>query len=223
MINFGSENTLIKSKLINRRMFLLNTAKAVVFLGIFGRLVSLQINEATKYKTLSDKNRFREWKLAPQRGLIRDFFNKEIASNKKVYQLHITPENSPDLEKLFFRLKTLLSLSDQRIFYLKRKIAKQKPWEPIIVSDNLTWSEFSRINLFLHELQGVEPVVSVARVYDDESAAHIVGYVSQVSAKDLQKKEYLRDMAVTGISVGKTGLEHKLDQKDNWKSWFPKI
>ena len=66
---------------------------------------------------------------------------------------------------------------------------------------------------FLHELQGVEPVVSVARVYDDESAAHIVGYVSQVSAKDLQKKEYLRDMAVTGISVGKTGLEHKLDQK----------
>ena len=213
MINFGSENTLIKSKLINRRMFLLNTAKAVVFLGIFGRLVSLQINEATKYKTLSDKNRFREWKLAPQRGLIRDFFNKEIASNKKVYQLHITPENSPDLEKLFFRLKTLLSLSDQRIFYLKRKIAKQKPWEPIIVSDNLTWSEFSRINLFLHELQGVEPVVSVARVYDDESAAHIVGYVSQVSANDLQKKEYLRDMAVTGISVGKTGLEHKLDQK----------
>ena len=213
MINFGSENTLIKSKLINRRMFLLNTAKAVVFLGIFGRLVSLQINEATKYKTLSDKNRFREWKLAPQRGLIRDFFNKEIASNKKVYQLHITPENSPDLEKLFFRLKTLLSLSDQRIFYLKRKIAKQKPWEPIIVSDNLTWSEFSRINLFLHELQGVEPVVSVARVYDDKSAAHIVGYVSQVSAKDLQKKEYLRDMAVTGISVGKTGLEHKLDQK----------
>ncbi len=213
MINFGSENTLIKSKLINRRMFLLNTAKAVVFLGIFGRLVSLQINEATKYKTLSDKNRFREWKLAPQRGLIRDFFNKEIASNKKVYQLHITPENSPDLEKLFFRLKTLLSLSDQRIFYLKRKIAKQKPWEPIIVSDNLTWSEFSRINLFLHELQGVEPVVSVARVYDDESAAHIVGYVSKVSAKDLQKKEYLRDMAVTGISVGKTGLEHKLDQK----------
>ena len=213
MINFGSENTLIKSKLISRRMFLLNTAKAVVFLGIFGRLVSLQINEATKYKTLSDKNRFREWKLAPQRGLIRDFFNKEIASNQKVYQLHITPENSPDLEKLFFRLKTLLSLTDQRIFNLKRKIAKQKPWEPIIVSDNLTWSEFSRINLFLHELQGVEPVVSVARVYNDKSAAHIVGYVSQVSAKDLQKKEYLRDMAVTGISVGKTGLEHKLDQK----------
>ena len=56
------------------------------------------------------------------RGLIKDFFNKEIASNEKVYQLHITPENSPDLENLFFRLKTILNLSDKRIFYLKEKL-----------------------------------------------------------------------------------------------------
>ena len=211
MINFGSGNTVIKSKLISRRMFVLTAAKTIVFFGIFGRLVSLQINEATKYKTLSDKNRFREWKLAPQRGIIRDYFDKEIASNEKVYQLHITPENSPNLETLFFRLKTILNLSDKRVFYLKRKISKQKPWEPIIVSDNLTWSEFSRINLFLHELPGVEPIVSVARLYPDQSTAHLVGYVSQVSEKDLQRKKYLKDMSV-GIAVGKTGLENKLDE-----------
>ena len=212
MISFSSSSSVTSTKLISRRMFVLSTAKVIVCLGIFGRLVSLQINEATKYKTLSDKNRFREWKLAPPRGLIKDFFNKEIASNEKVYQLHITPENSPDLENLFFRLKTILNLSDKRIFYLKRKIAKQKPWEPIIVSDNLTWSEFSRINLFLHELQGVEPIVSVARVYPDISTSHIIGYVSEASAKDLNQKKYLKDMSVTGLSVGKTGLEHKLDE-----------
>ena len=102
-------------------MFVLTAAKTIVFCGIFGRLVSLQINEATKYKTLSDKNRFREWKIAPQRGLIKDYFDQEIASNKKVFQLHITPENSPDLEKLFFRLKTILNLTDKRIAFLKRK------------------------------------------------------------------------------------------------------
>ena len=75
-------------------MFILNAAKAAVFFGIFGRLVSLQINEANKYKTLSDKNRFREWKFSPPRGLINDYFGNEIASNKQVYQLHIIPENS---------------------------------------------------------------------------------------------------------------------------------
>ena len=107
MLSPGSGNTVIKSKLISRRMFLLTAAKAVVMFGLVGRLISLQINQATKYKSLSDKNRFREWKLAPPRGLIKDFFNKEIASNEKVYQLHITPENSPNIEELFFRLKVM--------------------------------------------------------------------------------------------------------------------
>ena len=213
MSSFLEKGTVIKSQLISRRMFILTSAKAVIIFGIFARLISLQINESAKYKTLSDKNRFREWKLAPQRGVIEDFYGKEIASNEKVYQLHITPENTDDIEKLFFKLKSILNLSNNKIYRLKRKIKKQKPWEPIIVSDNLTWSEFSRINLYLHELQGVEPVVSVARVYPGSSTAHIVGYVSQASPKDLENKEYLREMAVTGISVGKTGLERKLDQE----------
>jgi len=100
-------------------MFLLTAAKAVVMVGIIGRLVSLQINERTKYKTLSDKNRFREWKLAPQRGVIKDFFNKDIASNEKVYQLHITPENSPNIEELFFRLKNFFDIFSSFLLSIK--------------------------------------------------------------------------------------------------------
>ena len=213
MFSSGSGNTIIKSKLISRRMFLLSVGKAVVLVGVLGRLISLQINESKKYKTLSDKNRFREWKLAPERGIIKDYFNEEIASNKQVYQIHLIPENAQSVEKVFFRLKTILNISDKKIFSLKRKIAKQKPWEPIIVSDNLNWSEFSRINLFLHELQGVEPIVSVARVYKDNSSAHVLGYVSQVSSKDLKNKKYLKDMSVPGMAVGKTGLERRLDKE----------
>ena len=193
-------------------MFVLSLGKAAVLVGVLGRLISLQINESKKYKTLSDKNRFREWKLAPERGVIKDYFNKELASNKQVYQIHLIPENSQNLESVFFRLKSILDISDQKIFSLKRKIAKQKPWDPIIISDNLNWSEFSRINLFLHELQGIEPIVSVARVYNDNSSAHVLGYVSQVSAKDLKNKKYLKEMSVPGIAVGKTGLEYSLDK-----------
>ena len=213
MLNSGSGNTVIKSKLISRRMFIMTASKVIIVVGVLGRLISLQINESKKYKTLSDKNRFREWKLAPERGIIKDYFNREIASNKQVYQIHLIPENSHSIEQVFFRLKSILNLSDKKIFSLKKKIAKQKPWEPIIISDNLNWSEFSRINLFLHELQGVEPIVSVARVYKDNSSAHVLGYVSQVSAKDLKEKKYLKDMSVPGIAVGKTGLEKRLDRE----------
>ncbi|MDA7715581.1 penicillin-binding protein 2 [Pelagibacteraceae bacterium] len=213
MLNLGSGNTVIKSKLIGRRMFLITAAKAVVMVGLVGRLISLQINQASKYKSLSDKNRFREWKLAPERGIIRDFFNTELASNEPLYQVHLVPENTKDIDNLLVRLKAILDLSEKKVSYLKRTIKKQKPWEPVIISDNLKWSEFSKVNLFLHELEGVEPVVSVARTYPDNSSAHILGYVSQISAKDLQTKKYLQDQSVPGMAVGKTGLERKLDEK----------
>ena len=210
MIRSGGES---KIRLIGRRMFIISAAKAVVVFGIVGRLISLQINESKKYKTLSDKNRFREWKFSPPRGLITDYYGKEIASNKQVYQLHIIPENAENIDILFFRLKNILNLTEKNIVSLRRKIKSQKPWDPLIVSDNLTWAEFSKINLFLHELQGVEPVVSVARLYTEPSSAHIIGYVSRASKKDLQTKEYLKNKITTGTSVGKTGLENKLDSQ----------
>jgi penicillin-binding protein 2 len=213
MLSPGSGNTVIKSKLISRRMFLLTACKAVVMVGLVGRLISLQINQSTKYKSLSDKNRFREWKLAPERGVIKDFYGQEIASNEPLYQVHLIPENVQNINRLFVRLRGILNITDKKIFYLKKLINKQKPWEPIIISDNLNWSEFSRLNLFLHELNGVEPIVSVARMYPDNSSAHILGYVSQISAKDLKTKKYLKDLSVPGMTIGKTGLERKLDEQ----------
>ena len=114
---------------------------------------------------------------------------------------------------MFVRLKGILNITDKKISYIKKKIRKQKPWEPVILADNLNWSEFSRLNLFLHELNGVEPIVSIARTYPDNSSAHILGYVSQISAKDLKTKKYLKDLSVPGMTIGKTGLERKLDEK----------
>ena len=210
MIRSGGES---KIKLIGRRMFIISAAKAVVVFGIVGRLISLQINESKKYKTLSDKNRFREWKFSPPRGLIKDYFGNDLASNKQVYQLHIVPENSENLEILIFRLKNILNLSERQILKIRRKIASQKPWDPVVISDNLTWSEFSKINLFLHELQGAEPVVSVARLYTEPSSVHVIGYVSKASKKDLKTKDYLQNKIAAGTRVGKTGLENKLDSE----------
>ncbi len=38
-----------KVTLLGRRMFIISAAKAVVVLGILGRLISLQINESKEY------------------------------------------------------------------------------------------------------------------------------------------------------------------------------
>ena len=126
MLSFNSSNIISKTKTISRRMFLLNSIKAVVLVGIFGRLASLQINESLKYRTLADKNRFRETKIAPPRGIIQDYFGNEIASNNKIYQLHIVPESTPDIDVLLFRLKSIINLSTKKVSRIKKQIINKK-------------------------------------------------------------------------------------------------
>ena len=213
MISFNRSSE-SKSKIISRRMFMLSTAKLIVFSGIVGRLFYLQISENIKYTSLSEKNRLREWRLPPHRGLIKDYFGKNIADNSQVYQLHLIPENIINYNELFFRLTKIINLSDKDIKNLKKTMSNQKPWEPVIISENLSWDEFSRLNLFLHETPGIKPIVSIARKYPtDGSSSHIIGYVGSVSKKDLKKYKYLKDINVPGLKIGKNGLESYLNKK----------
>ena len=202
-----------KSKLISRRMFILAAAKATVFVAIVSRLFYLQISENIKYRSLSDKNRLREWKVVPQRGTIEDYFGNKIASNTEIYQLHMMPEDVPNINETFFRIERIINFTDKQKNILFKKIKKRKPWQPIIISDNLTWAEFAKINLYLHELQGLKPVISVARKYsEDGSSSHIIGYVSDVSVKDLENNELLREINIPGLKTGKNGLEKSLNE-----------
>ena len=202
-----------KSRLITRRMFILSSLKIAVFIGIICRLFYLQISENIKWRSLSDKNRLREWKMPPQRGIIEDYFGEKIAKNSQVFQLHMIPEDVPNLEELFFRLSKIIDFNERKKSNLVKRLKKRKPWEPIIISDNLSWSEFSRLNLFLHETPGIKPVVSIARKYiEDGSFSHIIGYVSAVSVKDLENSALLRKINIPGLKTGKNGLEKSLNE-----------
>ena len=209
----NSENVQSKSKIISRRMFFLSVVKAAVFVSIISRLFYLQISENIKYRSLSDKNRLREWKIAPQRGVIKDYFGNEIANNTQVFQLHMIPEDVPNLSELFFKLSKLIDFNESHKNNLIKRLKKRKPWEPIIISENLSWEEFSKLNLFLHEVQGIKPVVSVARKYknNDGSSSHLTGYVSDISVKDLENSELLREVNIPGLKTGKSGLEKSLN------------
>ena len=213
MLSF-SETFQNKSKLISRRMFILSSLKIVVFVSIISRLFYLQISENIKWRSLSDKNRLREWKIPPQRGIIKDYFGTEIAKNTQVFQLHMIPEDVPNIEELFFKLSKLIDFDERNKRNIIKKLKKRKPWEPIIISDNLSWSEFSRLNLFLHETPGIKPVVALARKYlADSSSSHIIGYVSDTSIKDLENSQLLREINIPGLKTGKNGLEKSLNEK----------
>ncbi len=207
-----SNSGIRKTDVINRRMFIIGAAKVVVFAGIIARLFSLQINENKKYLTLSDKNRIREWKLPPTRGNIVDYFGNVIAGNLKVYQLHIIPEQVENFNYLLVRLKNLLNLSDKKIVRINRLKEELKPWDSIIVSENLTWSQFVKINNYLYDLVGVKPVMTISRNYPfNDIYTHVLGYVSQPNEEEILNNQIIQERFVPGMKIGKLGLEKRLE------------
>ena len=213
MINSSSDNVK-KLNSINRRMFITGSLKFFIMVGIISRLFFLQVKENKKYLTLSDKNRIREWKLAPVRGEFHDYFGNVIAGNFEAYQLHLIPEQVENFKYVIYRLKDLLELSDSEFKKVLKKKKESKPWETLIVSNNLSWDKFSKINNHLYDLNGVKPVISISRNYPfDENFTHIIGYVSQANEQDIENTELIKKNFVPGLKVGKIGLEKSFEEK----------
>ena len=210
----GDDFSVKKIHTINRRMFIIGAAKFIIFSGIIVRLFSLQIKDNKKYSTLSDKNRLREWRLPPIRGEFLDYFDNVIAGNNRVYELHVIPEQVEDFRYLIVRLKEILNLTNNQFEKIIKQKNQQKPWETLIVSKNLTWEQFSKVNHYLYDLVGAKPVISVSRNYPyDESYTHVLGYVSEASENDILNNQSIKDNLVPGLKVGKTGLEKSFESQ----------
>ena len=212
MIKFSDNITKLNS--INRRMFIIATAKIIIFGGIISRMFFLQVKQNDKYLTLSDKNRIREWKLAPVRGDFKDYFGNIIAGNFEAYELHMIPEEVEDFRYTIYRIKDLLNLSDNRFKKIVKKKNEIKPWETLVISNNLSWEDFSKINNHLYDLNGVKPVISISREYPyKEFYTHIIGYVSKANENDILSNEIIKENFVPELKIGKTGLEKTFENQ----------
>ena len=207
-------DNITKYNSINRRMFLIAAAKIIIFGGIISRMFFLQVKQNDKYLTLSDKNRIREWKLAPVRGDFKDYFGNTIAGNFEAYELHIVPEEVEDFRYTIYRIKDLLNLSENHFKKIIKKKNEIQPWETLVVSNNLDWEEFSKINNHLYDLNGVKPVISISRDYPyKEFYTHIIGYVSKANENDISTNDMIKEKFVPELKIGKTGLEKTFENK----------
>ena len=204
----SQSDNVLKLNSINRRMFILAAAKVIILGGIVSRLFFLQVKENKKYLTLSDKNRIREWKLPPVRGNFEDYFGNTIAGNFEAYQLHLIPEEVENFRYTMNRIKNILELSEKQFQRILKRKKEIKSWETLIVANNLSWENFSKINNNLYDLNGVKPVISISRNYPfREYYTHVLGYVSQANEQDILLNENIKEKFVQGLKVGKIGLE----------------
>jgi penicillin-binding protein 2 len=202
-----------KISIINRRKAILTTAK-YTFFGLIGlRLLWLQVFQKNKYSILSDRNRFKEWKIAAERGLILDRFNNKIAENRQLYRIALIKGDVTDLDFVLTTLNKFLRLDNEIIEKTKTDFTKLRKFQPYVINKNLTWSEFSKINSNLFILNGVQPFISMERHYNyPYEFAHVLGYVGVPNENDLQNQK--DDLFRTpGIKIGKLGIEKILNRE----------
>jgi penicillin-binding protein 2 len=211
--NRPTEGYQTKISIINRRKAILTTAK-YTFFGLIGlRLLWLQVFQRNKYSILSDRNRFKEWKIAAERGLILDRFNNKIAENRQLYRIALIKGDVTDLDFVLVTLNKFLRLDNEIIEKTKTDFIKLRKFQPYVINKNLTWAEFSKINSNLFILNGVQPFISMERHYNyPYEFAHVLGYVGVPNENDLQNQK--DDLFRTpGIKIGKLGIEKILNRE----------
>jgi penicillin-binding protein 2 len=198
----------------HRRAFLMGGVVGVGLVALGGRLAVLQLVEADKYKTLSLSNQFQSRLQPPPRGLILDRNGIVLASNRPDFRLYVSRDEHTDVEGVLDRLQKLTPLDDAHRRRLIDDINDAPRRAPVTVLEDLTWEEFSRINVRAPELPGVTADMGDIRVYPFSAAfAHVIGYVAKVSQTDITKDGPNADPILLnpGFRIGKQGLEKTYD------------
>ena len=192
-------------KILNRRTFFLLIIKLSLFTILGSRLFNIQILNSKKYKTLSENNQINLEIIYPIRGDIKDRNGNIIATNNKVYDLYIIPEQSSNLEKTLNNLKNFINFDfkhKRQVIDLSKKI---KQFERIKVLEDLSWKQLELIESNKNQLEGLHLQENYKRIYTQgNSFSHILGYISQPSQKDLILP-YISKMP--NLDIGKTGIE----------------
>ena len=196
----------------SRRSLAVGGGMALVFAVLGGRLYQLQIRDGDEYMTEAEDNRINERLLSPPRGRIFDRFGVELANNRRNYRVLLVAEQATDgVEEALDTIGKVIQLTDVQKKRVITELAQNKKFIPVPVADNLTWEEFSRINLHLPYLPGVQPDVGETRDYPFKDAlVHILGYVAAVSPEDKKNNDDpLLD--IPGYRIGKRGIEKAYD------------
>ena len=203
-----------RQAVFHRRAFLMAGVAGVGLAALGTRLGYLQLVEADKYKVLSLNNEFQSRLQPPPRGLILDRNGVVLASNRPDFRLYVSRDDDTDVEDLLGRLQKLVPLDDDHRSRLIDDINDAPRRAPVTVLEDLTWEEFSRINVRTPELPGVTADMGDIRVYPFSAAfAHVIGYVAKVSKDDVTKDGPNADPILLnpGMRIGKAGLEKTYD------------
>ncbi|MBI5197844.1 MAG: penicillin-binding protein 2 [Nitrospirae bacterium] len=195
---------------IQNRLRVLMILIALVFLGLLFEAWHLQIIQGSYYQKLSENNRIRVLSVAPHRGLIYDRHGIVLARNVGSFSLGLVLEDVQNLKDTLKKLSPLVGMTVPEMEQRLRSKRYSVPYAPWILKERLSFEEVARIKGTEWDLPGVVIEVETMREYlYGDLAAHLIGYVGEISQSQLESPDYAGESP--GRIIGQYGVEKSYD------------
>jgi penicillin-binding protein 2 len=185
----------------------------IVFIVLCGRLWQLQVMEYSAYSNLSRENTTRTIPTLAPRGIIYDRNGKVMVANRAIFSAFLFPSsiaNKDDLDRTLSAVSRIVGIS-KGIMLKKIDDNKSRPFEPILIKDDLSVKTVTALEERQYSLPGVIINVRPVRYYPYKKlAAQVLGYAGEITKEELgQLREQgynLKDI------IGKEGVENTYDK-----------
>ena len=179
---------------------------------LFMRLFDLQILKGDEMKRLSEQNRVRIKKILAPRGTIFDRKGRILGNTRPSFNLYIIPEDIKDFTETVDGIVNLLELDRDDIIE-RLKEARDFPSSfPVKILSDMSMDQVAKVEANKFYLPAISIQIEPKRNYPNGTmAAHVLGYVSEVSTDELKSPEFKK--YAPGDPIGKFGLE-RMYEKD---------
>lgn len=189
-----------------QRIIVMSFIVSSLFFLLLLRLWHLQILNSEDYTAMSENNRLRFVPVAASRGAIMDRNSTVLVRNQPSFSLAVIPQEVTDKESLISQLSILLKLDPEDMRQRWDKAKGKAKYYPIVIASDITRDQLEIVEENRLRLPGVEIEMKPVREYTSKYlAAHLLGYIGEISESEIEKKGY-EDYNL-GDYIGKNGIE----------------
>jgi penicillin-binding protein 2 len=183
----------------------------LMMLALAAGLWRLQILGADNYRVLAEQNRIRKDPVLAPRGKLFDREGRLIVDNYPSASCFLVREQNQNIDADLPLIASGLHLDLDQLRATLRHYRATPGYQPIPIKQEVTDDERAFIAAHRNELPELETIDVERRLYPrDGFAAHLIGYVGEVSEEDLNNPRYA--YYEPGDVVGKAGVEETYDE-----------
>ncbi len=170
------------------------------------RLLTIQVLDKS-YRLSASNNVLRYITQYPARGLIYDRNHTLIVSNEAAYDLMVIPSQVEPFDTAEF--SALLEVPEKDIREGLRKAAAYSRLKASILVKQIPAVTYARLSEKMYKYPGFYVQPRTLRYYNRHVAAHMLGYVGEVTEKTIRKDPYYK----MGDYIGISGIEHSYEKE----------